>query len=201
MGIEMIGGKKYPDAKPGDRITLKNGAEVVVQPNGQFRIVKGHKDALKNVHRKRREVSKKAAQRAFTSYYRKAMEDPRAHGFKNERGVRQARTYDLSHESRHIRKDKAYLRNPHRFDYPGVDTGLEGELSFRKQRTPAQKRNDERLRKMSREQIFGRKKKGGARHQEMCGFDDESRRCNKKSVGNHDDWCRVSKKNRCAKNA
>lgn len=78
------------------------------------------KEALDEIRRSpRKEITKAQAQRAFDKYYSNPA------NFKSRRGMKQAKTYDLRHTTKdsRISKTKAYLRNPHKYDFEGVDTG------------------------------------------------------------------------------
>ena len=155
----MNGGaeKKYPDAKPGDVITLSNGAQAEVQANGRFKIVKGanaahmtamrknsgHTKGAKAVYNK---ISSRSAKMAFNRYYNWDKEQKRVRSgekrrFKNERGLKQSRTYDLNHTGKRVVDDVRYRRNPRGFDYEGVDTGDK----VRAPRSPKQKARDAAL--------------------------------------------------------
>ena len=68
-----------------------------------------------------RPITKKTAKRAFNRYYSGALADPTGYGYKSVRGVKAGRTYDLKYDQP-IRTHRGYVRNPRRFDFPGVDT-------------------------------------------------------------------------------
>jgi len=129
MSSSQFGGKAapkpkvYPDARPGDQITLKNGAVAQVQPNGQLKIVSGaSKEYLDSIRsRPRREITPRAAKAAYTRYYN-------SRNYKTEAARKAAKTRDNNYKSP-VRTTSTYLHNPGKYDYPGVDLG---EKSFPK---------------------------------------------------------------------
>merc|ERR1712096_337548 len=115
-GKKKSKGKKYPNAKPGDTLTLKSGAKVKVQKNGRFKFVKGGdkkklRAHLNKIRGKYPAISSRSAKRAFNKHYASP---------KYKKSNR--RTYDLNH-TRRVVKDARYRRSPHIYDFKGVDTG------------------------------------------------------------------------------
>lgn len=112
--------------------TFKNGAVAKVvnaQKNDgttykRLQIVKGADPAfIKNISRKRKSISPKAAQTAFSRYWNARIA---AAGTtkKAQRGVLSARARDKEYtRERFVRDNTSYLRNPGKFEYRGVDTG------------------------------------------------------------------------------
>jgi len=63
--------------------------------------------------------------RANAEWYYQALLDPERYGYKSVRGVRMSRTYDLNHTNKRLVGNPVrYEKNPHHFDYPGVDNGI-----------------------------------------------------------------------------
>jgi cbb3-type cytochrome oxidase cytochrome c subunit len=92
-----------------------------------------------------RPITEDQAREAFEKYYKTATfrrgakkGQPRFTAF----GAKRARGYDLNHSTdpSRIVTDSRYLRNPHKYDYPGVDVGT-------KVRKPLSPRQVENLRK------------------------------------------------------
>merc|ERR1712146_279800 len=82
---------------------------------------------------------------------------------------------------------------------PGVDDGSNKHCKrvvHKRQASAKQLENLAEGRRRRAENIAA--KRGGAK-QSVCGFDDKSKRCNKRSVGNHNEWCAVGKSGRCKK--
>ncbi len=123
--------------KVGERRDLSNGAagEYRLNANGKlvFRIVQGaNKAGIKKMQEARkhpRKISKAEAQAAYDKYYTgrrpNIRRGPRkgTPRFSSPRGMRAAGTYDLNHTNQRVITDARYLRNPHRYDFEGVDTG------------------------------------------------------------------------------
>ena len=103
---------------------------------------------------------------AFNRYYNWEKEQKRVRSgekrrFKNERGLKQSRTYDLNHTGKRVVDDVRYRRNPRGFDYEGVDTGDK----VRAPRSPKQKARDAALKEKlsgSKGRISKAKLQGGA---------------------------------------
>ena len=108
--------------------TMKNGAVAgyVINDEGKkvWRIISGadagHMRSMQANRKPRfsKEISKKAAARAFNKYYKsKAYKSPKAR--------KAAMTRDMCHNKaqKNKRTTSAYRRNPGRFDYPGLDDG------------------------------------------------------------------------------
>jgi len=109
--------KAPPKHAPGTRVEFANGAVAVAQPDGRLKIVSGasrqYLDRIRG--QPRREVSPRAAKAAFTRYYNKR-------DYKTEGARKAAKTRDRNYASP-VRKTSTYLRNPGKYDYPGVDVG------------------------------------------------------------------------------
>jgi len=69
--------------------------------------------------RKYKPITKAQAELAFNKWYK---DQARKGRFASAKGMRSSMTYDLNHRSK-IVKDERYAKNPHKYDYPGVDVG------------------------------------------------------------------------------
>lgn len=69
--------------------------------------------------RKYKPITKAQAELAFNKWYKDRL---KAGKFTSAKGMRQSMTYDLNHRSQVV-KDSRYAKNPHKYDYPGVDVG------------------------------------------------------------------------------
>lgn len=122
---------KFPLANRavGDEVTFANGAVArVVQARRKdgstykrLQIVRGGTPPT-GAQRRRRSISPKAAQRAFTSYWKKRY--AAAASPKNKRGVKSAWARDLVYGTpARKRTTTTYKLNPGYYEYPGVDLG------------------------------------------------------------------------------
>ena len=108
---------------------------------------------------KKRPITQAEAQAAFNRFYKSRANSRMTRGpnkgalrFASPRGRKAAMTYDLNHSSKPSRviTDARYLRNPGRWDYPGVDTGAK----VRKV-SPKQLANQQRFAAMARARATG----------------------------------------------
>ena len=108
--------------------TMKNGAVAgyVINDEGKkvWRIISGadagHMRSMQSNRKPRysKEISKKAAARAFNRYYKNK-------AYKSPKSRKAAMTRDMCHNkaAANKRTTSAYRANPGRFDYPGLDDG------------------------------------------------------------------------------
>lgn len=127
----MTGGKLSEADIVRGRKVLKNQAVAgyVNTPKGErWRIVKGaspkYMKEIRAMPRLTKEISPEAAQKAFDKYYRMQTLMPRKGSpkFRSERGLKQARTYDINYSGK-VNTTQRYAKYPHLYDYPGVDLG------------------------------------------------------------------------------
>jgi len=64
-------------------------------------------------------ITKAQAEMAFNRWYKDAY---RKGKFASAKGMRASMTYDLNHRSKVV-KDERYLKNPHKYDFRGIDDG------------------------------------------------------------------------------
>jgi hypothetical protein len=117
---------------PGTVKTFANGVEggYFMNPNGKkvFRFTKSSAAATQYARdQSQRKITPDEARAAFNRYYgtTSAMH-PRtgARKYASPRGQKSAKTYDMKRtKPGYVITDARYLRNPSRFDYPGVDDG------------------------------------------------------------------------------
>lgn len=123
-----------PKHAPGSVVTFKNGAVAVAGPTGKLRITSGaSKEYMDSIRAMRgtKSASLEEMQKAFKKYYSTGTKHRRSGSpvFKSARGAKQAMTYDANHTlagtplAPGAPGSRKYLRNPHRFDAVGVDTG------------------------------------------------------------------------------
>ena len=136
---DLVPGPKDLDGA-GKRLNSGALAGYVETPQGlRWRIVEGpgpsDMDKLAEARKRRgkKEISLRAAKRAFNRYYNEKNVG-QGKVFKSSRGLKQSRTYDLNHASPR-RTNSSYRRSPHKFDYPGLDDGPK----TRKTRAPTAK--------------------------------------------------------------
>ena len=102
----------------GEVRVFKNGARAVRQPNGRYKIISGPTKGSK-----RKNISKRSAQRAFNKYWNSRANAVRGNKLRS-RGVASARARDIQYGSpRNLRKHSGYKQNPGRLEYEGVDYG------------------------------------------------------------------------------
>lgn len=125
---------------PGTDRELANGATGaffnVTKADGTqgrvFRIYKSSRAAVQgaiNARKNPRQISAAQAQQAFDKFYKRTRAIKRGPRkgqprFASPRGRMAAHTYDMTHRSnKPVISDARYLRNPHAYEFSGVDTG------------------------------------------------------------------------------
>ena len=193
----------------GEERVLANGAVLVKGADGKVRITKGASASTMAGVRARRgskQISAKAAMRAFSRFYKNR-------SYKSgDKGLARAMARDMCHAKSPAMTTTGskYRRSPRKYDYPGVDDGATCKGKMFVSRSPsaaakaalaAYRANNPSSGKAALAAYRASRKRGGSRKQRGsgCAWNATSLRCNKvKSPGN-DEQCRTSKTGRCAK--